>query len=99
MNTSIDDNLDGRKIEINRMEPLPLTSNENIPKSTKENVPIKFMKNAYTKLVKNIKFLATKKNENSENLENQEQPKAQNVSIYSSIISISCNFSNKSLNI
>ena len=84
MNTSIDDNLDGRKIEINRMEPLPLTSNENIPKSTKENVPIKFMKNAYTKLVKNIKFLATKKNENSENLENQEQPKAQNVSISSS---------------
>ena len=84
MNTSIDDNLDGRKIEINRMEPLPLTSNENIPKSTKENVPIKFMKNAYTKLVKNIKFLATKKNENSESLENQEQPKAENVSISSS---------------
>ena len=42
------------------------------------------MKNAYTKLVKNIKFLATKKNENSENLENQEQPKVQNVSISSS---------------
>ena len=84
MNTSIDDNLDGRKIEINRMEPLPLTSNENIPKSTKENVPIKFMKNAYTKLVKNIKFLATKKNENSENLENQEQPKVESVSISSS---------------
>ena len=50
----------------------------------KNNIKNKFMKNAYTKLVKNIKFLATKKNENSENLENQEQPKAQNVSISSS---------------
>lgn len=79
MNTSIDDDLGGKKIEINKLEPLPLTSNDNLPRPKSDNPRSNFMKNAYSKLVNNIKFLATKKES-----QNQEPPKAEEVSISSS---------------
>ena len=79
MNTSIEDDLGGKKIEINKMEPLPLTSNENLPQPNADKPPSNFMKKAYSKLVNNIKTLATKK----EN-QNQETPKTEDVTITSS---------------
>ena len=79
MNTSIDDDLGGKKIEINKMEPLPLTSNENLPKPQSNKSPSNFMKNTYSKLVNNIKMLATRKDNQS-----QEPPKAEEVNISSS---------------
>ena len=79
MNTSIDDDLGGKKIEINKMEPLPLTSNENLPQPNTDKPPSNFMKKAYSKLVNNIKTLATKK----EN-QNPEPPKTEDVTITSS---------------
>ena len=79
MNTSLDDDLGGKKIEINKMEPLPLTSNENLPQPNADKPPSNFMKKAYSKLVNNIKILATKK----EN-QNQEAPKTEDVTITSS---------------
>lgn len=78
MNTS-DDDIGDKKIEINKLEPLPLTSKENIPEVKKENAPAKFMKNAYSKLVNNIKSLATKKEKPE-----QEAQKGEEVSISSS---------------
>lgn len=79
MNTSIDDDLGGKKIEINKMEPLPLTSNENIPEPKSENSGPNIVKKAYSKLVSNIKNLASRK----ENV-NQESPKTETVAISSS---------------
>ena len=81
MNTSIDDDLRGKKIEINN-DPLHLSSSENLPQAKSNNSPVNFMKNAYSKLVTNIKSLTAKK----ENTENKvpEPPKTENVVIYSS---------------
>ena len=86
MNTSIDDDLRGKKIEINNE--LHLSSTENLPQPKSNNSPANLVKNAYSKLVNNIKFLTKKKenNENNENNENtvQEPPKTENVAISSS---------------
>ena len=79
MNTSIDDNLEGKKININKMEPLPLNSNENSPQLNAENVPSSFMKKTYSKLINNIKTLALKKENPPE-----EQKVSEDVSISSS---------------
>ena len=79
MNTSIDDNLEGKKININKMEPLPLNSNENSPQLNAENAPSSFMKKTYSKLINNIKTLALKKENPPE-----EQKASEDVSISSS---------------
>lgn len=70
--------MSGRKVEINKMEPLPLTSNENLPQSNSEGKKPNIVKKAYSRLVNNIKNLATKKQNNNE------EPKAENVEISSS---------------
>jgi hypothetical protein len=59
MNTSIDDDLRGKKIEINNE--LHLSSSENLPQPKSNNSPGNLVKNAYSKLVNNIKFLTKKK--------------------------------------
>ena len=43
MNTS-DDDIGDKKIEINKLEPLPLTSKENIPEVKKKNLNKKLKK-------------------------------------------------------
>ena len=78
MNTSVDDDLNGKNVVINK-EPFPFAVNDNQPPEKSENAPKKFVKNAYSKLVFNIKNLVTKKKEPS-----QEVPKAEQVSISSS---------------
>ena len=78
MNTSVDDDLNGKNVVINK-EPFPFAVNDNQPPEKSENAPKKFVKNAYSKLVFNIKNLVSKKQEPS-----QEVPKAEQVSISSS---------------
>ena len=78
MNTSVDDDLNGKNVIINK-EPFPFAVNDNQPPEKSENAPKKFVKNAYSKLVFNIKNLVSKKQE-----PNQEVPKAEAVSISSS---------------
>ena len=81
MNSSTDDDLHGRNIEINKMEPLPMTSsNENLPQPSPGNKAKTLMKNAYSKLVSNIKTLATGKEEPKP----QETEKSGEVSVSSS---------------
>ena len=60
MNTSLDDDLNNRKIEINKIDPNPLSSKENVP-NTSGSKGINLVKHTYTNFVKNIKNLATKK--------------------------------------
>lgn len=79
MNTS-DDDLNSKKIEINNMAPLPITSNENRPQSKQGNKATSLMKNAYSKLINNIKSLATGKEENQP----QETEKSGEVTVSSS---------------
>jgi hypothetical protein len=78
MNTSVDDDLNGKNVVINK-EPFPFAVNDNQPPEKSENAPKKFVKNAYSKLVFNIKNIVSKKQEPS-----QEIPKAEEVSISSS---------------
>ena len=60
MNNSLDDELGNRKIEINKIDPTPLSSNEKVPQQEKP-LKINLVKNTYANFVKNIKNLATKK--------------------------------------
>ena len=78
MNTSIDDDLGGKNVIINK-EPFPFAANDAQPQEKSENAPKKFMKNAYSKLVTNIKSLVTKKEQPS-----QEEQKSEEVNISSS---------------
>ena len=78
MNTSVDDDLNGKNVVINK-EPFPFALNDNQPPEKSENAPKKLVKKAYSKFIFNIKNLVTKKKEPS-----QEVPKAEEVSISSS---------------
>ena len=60
MNNSLDDELGNRKLEINKIDPTPLTSKEKVPQQEKP-LKINLVKNTYANFVKNIKNLATKK--------------------------------------
>ena len=62
MNNSLDYELGDRKIEINKIDPTPLSSNNNISNpQSQANKGVKLVKNTYTNFVKNIKNLATGK--------------------------------------
>ena len=80
MNTSIDDDLGGKNVIINK-EPFPFAANDAQPQEKSENAPKKFMKNAYSKLVTNIKSLVTKKEQPS-----QEEQKSEEVNISNALI-------------
>ena len=62
MNNSLDDDLRNRKIEINKIDPTPVSSKENLPQPPQQQrFGINLVKSTYTNFVKNIKNLATKK--------------------------------------
>ena len=77
MNTSVDDDLNGKNVIINK-EPFPFAVNDNPPPEKSENGPKKFVKQAYSKLVFNLKSLVKKKEPPS-----QEVPKSEEVKISS----------------
>ena len=77
MNNSLDDDLRNRKIEINTIDPTPLSSKENLP-SQEPPKGMHLVKNTYLNFVKNIKNLATK------NSPSQSSPQNGNVEISSS---------------
>ena len=77
MNTSVDDDLNGKNVIINK-EPFPFAVNDNPPPEKNENGPKKFVKQAYSKLVFNLKSLVKKKEPPS-----QEVPKSEEVKISS----------------
>lgn len=77
MNTSLDDDLKNKKIEINKIDPTPLRSKERIP-NHQPSKGINLVKNTYFNFVKNVKNLATKKNIA------KESPQERNVEIISS---------------
>ena len=63
MNTSLDDDLKNRKIEINQIDPTPFSSKEQMPNppEQKGSKGINLVKNTYSNFINNIKNLATKK--------------------------------------
>ena len=78
MNTSLDDDLKNRNIEINKIDPIPLASKESVHNPPPPTQGIHLVKNTYFNLVKNIKNLATKNNTS------QASPQNGNVEISSS---------------
>ena len=82
MNTSLDDDLRNKNIEINKIDPRPLASKESVQNPAPPQ-GIKLVKNTYFNLVKNIKNLATKKNtsETSPQNGNVEISSSQNESV------------------
>ena len=62
MNTSLDDDLRNKNIEINKIEPKPLSSKESVQNRPPIPQGVNLVKNTYFNFVKNIKNLATKKN-------------------------------------
>ena len=80
MNTSLDDDLKNRKIEINRIDPTPFSSKEQMPNppESQGGKGINLVKNTYSNFISNIKNLATKKSVS------QNEPKTREVNIASS---------------
>ena len=80
MNTSLDDDLKNRKIEINQIDPTPFSSKEQMPKppESKGTKGLNLVKNTYSNFINNIKHLATKKSES------KDEPQIREVNIASS---------------
>jgi cation transport ATPase len=88
MDSSLDDDIKNKKIEINKIDPTPFTSKEsnNNTNTETQKKPLNLVKNQYTKFINNIKNLATKnkketstnevKISTSENEEQNQQPKS-----------------------
>lgn len=74
MNTSLDDDLKNRKIEINQIDPTPFSSKEQIPNPPEPQGTkgINLVKNTYSSFIKNIKNLATKKSVSENELQTRE---------------------------
>jgi len=66
MNTSLDDDLNNRQIEINKIDPAPLKSKEQTSQDQPIPKGINLVKNTYSNFVKNIKKLATKKSSDAQ---------------------------------
>ena len=60
MNISLDDDLKNKNIEINKIDPISLSSKEKLP-NPPQSKGINLVKHTYSNFVKNIKNLATKK--------------------------------------
>ena len=86
MDSSLDDDIKNKKIEINKIDPTPFTSKESNNNTNTQKKPLNLVKNQYTKFINNIKNLATKnkketstnevKISTSENEEQNQQPKS-----------------------
>ena len=84
MDSSLDDDIKNKKIEINKIDPTPFTSKESNNNTNTQKKPLNLVKNQYTKFINNIKNLATKKETStnevkistSENEEQNQQPKS-----------------------
>ena len=74
MNTSLDDDLKNRKIEINQIDPTPFSSKEQVPNppEQKGSKGINLVKNTYSNFINNIKNLATKKSASQNELQTRE---------------------------
>ena len=71
MNNSLDYDFGNKQIEINKIDPTPLSSTNNMKNAGAQvNKGVKLVKNTYSNFIKNIKNLATGKN-NSQNSQSE----------------------------